>query len=132
MSVFCNSTSYQFALMKKIVFDVFCIQTPVSSSSGKRTEYGGTSKKFCKEKDIQVHSTRNQTKAASAEKAIQSLKCKIYRYSENHGQKIVPKLEKNVSITNCRKNQSPGKFPRDAKNNDFVSILMEIEFFSQE
>ena len=89
----------------------------------KGTENGGTFKKFCKEKDIEVYSTMSETKAAFAERAIQSLKHIIYRYIEDHGEKFVPKLQQFVSTLNCRKNRSIGKSPRDVKNNDFLSIL---------
>ena len=36
------------------------------------TEFGGEFKKFCKSKDIKIYSTRNETKAAVAERAIRS------------------------------------------------------------
>ena len=61
----------------------------------------------------------SETKAALAERAIQSLKYVIYRYIEDHGEKFVPKLQQFVSILNCRKNRSNGKSPRDVKNSDF-------------
>ena len=48
--------------------------TPEKLWVDKGTEYGGTFKKFCKEKDIEVYSTMSETKAAFAERAIQSLK----------------------------------------------------------
>ena len=38
------------------------------------TEYGGTFKNFCQPKEIEVYSTISETKAAFAERAIQSLK----------------------------------------------------------
>ena len=57
----------------------------------------------------------SETKAAFAERAIQSLKHIIYRYIEDHGEKIVPKLQQFVSTLNCRKNRSIGKSPRDVK-----------------
>ena len=89
----------------------------------KGTEYGGTFKKFCKEKSIEVYSTMSETKAAFAERAIQSLKHIIYRYIENHGEKFINKLPQFVSTMNCRINRSIGKSPRDIKNTDFLSIL---------
>ena len=52
--------------------------TPEKLWVDKGTEYGGTLKKFCKEKDIEVYSTMSETKAAFAERAIQSLKHIIY------------------------------------------------------
>ena len=54
------------------------------------------------EKDIEVYSTMRQTKAAFAERAIQSLKHLIYRYIEDHGEKFVPKLQQFVSTVDCR------------------------------
>ena len=38
------------------------------------TEFGGEFKKFCKRRDIKIYSTRSETKAAEAERAIRSLK----------------------------------------------------------
>ena len=68
----------------------------------KGTEYGRTFNKFCKEKNIEVYSTMSETKAAFAEKAIQSLKHIIYRYIEDHGEKFIHKLPQFVSTMNCR------------------------------
>ena len=48
--------------------------TPEKLWVDKGTEYGGTFKKLCKEKDIEVYSTMSETEAAFAERAIQSLK----------------------------------------------------------
>ena len=64
-----------------------------------------------------------ETKAAFVETAIQSLKHIIYRYIEDHGEKIIPKLQQFVFPMNCCKNRSNGKPPRDVKSNDFLSIL---------
>ena len=61
----------------------------------------------------------SETKAAFAERAIQSLKHLIYRYIEDHGGNFVPKLQQFVSTLNCCKNQSIEKSPRDVKNSDF-------------
>ena len=76
--------------------------TPEKLYVDKGTEYGGTFKKFCKEKDIEVYSTMSETKAAFAERAIQSLKHIIYRYIEDHGKKFEPKLQQFVSTFNCQ------------------------------
>ena len=89
----------------------------------KGTEYGGIFKKFCKEKSVEVYSTMSETKAAFAERAIQSLKHIIYRYIEDHGGNFINKLPQFVSTMNCRINRSIGKSPRDVKNTDFLSIL---------
>ena len=48
--------------------------TPEKFWVDKGTEYGGTFRKFCKEKSIEVYSTMTETKIAFAERAIQSLK----------------------------------------------------------
>ena len=42
-------------------------------------ENGGTFKKFCEEKDIEIYSTISETKAAYAERAMKSLEQKFYR-----------------------------------------------------
>ena len=102
--------------------------TPEKLWVDKGTEYGGTFKKFCKEKDIEVYSKMSETKAAFAERAIQSLKHIIYRYIEDHGEKFIPKLQQFLSTLNCRKNRSIGKSPRDVKNSDFLSILYNKSF----
>ena len=52
-------------------------------------------------------------KAAFAEKAIQFLKHKIYRFIDDRGENIAPELQKFVSSMSCRKNRSIGKSPRD-------------------
>ena len=65
----------------------------------------------------------SETKAAFAERAIQSLKHIIYRYIEDHGEKFINKLPQFVSTMNCRINRSIGKSHRDVKNADFLSIL---------
>ena len=102
--------------------------TPEKLWVDKRTDYGGTFKNFCKEKDIEVYSSMSETKAAFAERAIQSFKHIIYRYIEDHGENFVPKLQQIVSTLNCRKNRSIGKFPREVKNCDFLSIIFYISF----
>ena len=58
----------------------------------KGSEDGGTFKKFRKEKIIETYSAKSETKAAFAERAIQSLKHIIYRHIEDHGEN---------SFTNC-------------------------------
>ena len=102
--------------------------TPEKLWVDKRLEYGGTFKKFCKQKDIEVYSTMSETKTAFAERAIQSLKHIICRYIEDHGEKFIPKLQQLVSTLNCRKNRSFGKSLRDVKKSDFLSILYNKSF----
>ena len=67
----------------------------------KGTKYGGTFKKFCREKNIKAYSTMSQTKSAFEERAIQSLKHIIYCYIEDHSETTVPKLLQFVSTLNC-------------------------------
>ena len=61
--------------------------------------------KFCEEKDIEVYSKMSETKAAFAERAIQSLKHIIHRYIKDHGEKFDPIVQQFVSKLNCRKNR---------------------------
>ena len=65
----------------------------------------------------------SETKAAFAEKAIQSIKHITHRYIEDHAEKLIHKLPQIKSTLNCRVNRSIGKFPRDVKNTDFLSLL---------
>ena len=64
-----------------------------------------------------------ETKAAFAERAIQSLKHIIYRYMEDHGEKFIHKLPQSVSTWNCHINRFIGKSTRGVKNTGFLSIL---------
>ena len=50
-----------------------------------RTEFGGEIRKFCRQKKIKNYSTRSETKAAVAERAIRSIKNIIYRFMEGSG-----------------------------------------------
>ena len=61
-----------------------------------------------------------ETKSVFAAKAIQSLKPIIYRYIEDHGGKIVPKLQQFVSTLNCRENRSIEKPRGEVKNKEFL------------
>ena len=72
----------------------------------------------------------SETKAAFAERAIQSLKHILYRYIEDHGENFVPKLQQFVSTLNYRINRSIGKSPRDVKNSDFLSIFYNKSFMN--
>ena len=83
--------------------------TPEKFWVDRRTEYGVAFKKICQEKNIEVYSPTSETKAAVAERAIQSLKHIIYRCIEDHGKIFVPKMQHYVSTLICRKNHSVGK-----------------------
>ena len=87
------------------------------------TEFGGEFKKFCKSRDIKIYSTRSETKAAVAERAIRSLKNIICRYMEENGDKYVHKMDSFVNTMNTRVNRSIGKSPKNVKNSDFLSIF---------
>ena len=84
---------------------------------------GKFSKNFAWKKNIEFYSTMSETKAAIAERTIQSLKHIIYRYIEDHVEKFIHKLPQFVSTMNCRINRSIGKSSRDVKNTDFLSVL---------
>ena len=83
------------------------------------TEFGGELKNFCKSRDIKIYSTRSETKAAVAERAIRSLQNIIYRYMEENGDKYVHKVDSFVNTMNTRVNRSIGKSPKNVKNSDF-------------
>ena len=51
----------------------------------KGREYGEIFKKTLQGKNLEDYSSMSETKAAFAERAIQSLKHIIYRYREEHG-----------------------------------------------
>ena len=84
---------------------------------------GGEFKKFCKSRDIKIYSTRSETKAAIAERAIRSLKNIIYSYMEENGDKYVHKMDSFVNTINTRVNRSIVKSPKKVKNSDFLSIF---------
>ena len=56
------------------------------------TEFGGEFWKLCRQKKINIYSTRSETKAAVAERAIRSLKNIIYRFLEENGYKYLVKI----------------------------------------
>ena len=87
------------------------------------TEFGGEFKKFCKSSDIKIYSTRSETKAAVAERAIRSLENIIYRYMEENGDKYVHKMDSSVNTMNTRVNRSIGKSPKNVKNSNFLSFF---------
>ena len=112
-------------LSKKSAFK----KNPAKLGVEKRTEYGGTFGKTCREKNIAVWSTISETKAAFAERAIQSLKHLIYRYIGDHGEKTLPKLQQLVSTRNCPKYQSTGKSPSYVKKYDFYQFCIKKNCF---
>ena len=76
------------------------------------TEFSGEFRKFCTDKKIKIYSTRIETKAALAERAIKSLKYIIYRYIEENGDKYMSKMDYFLKTMNTRVNRSTGKAPK--------------------
>ena len=85
------------------------------------TEFSGEFRKFCMDKKIKIYSTRSETKAAVAERAIKSLKNIIYCYMEENGDKYMRKMDSFVKTMNTRVNRSTGKAPKNVTNKDFLS-----------
>ena len=94
--------------------------TPVKLRVDKGTNMVEFSKIFAKKKNIEVYSTRSETKAAFAERAIQSFKHIIYRYIEKRGKKCIHKLPQFASTMTCRVSRSIGKSPRDVKDTEGI------------
>ena len=65
----------------------------------------------------------SETKAAFAERVIQSLKHIIYCYIEDHDEKFDTKRQQINSTLNCRKN-APGNSPTNVKDCNFLSIFL--------
>ena len=96
---------------------------PKKSWVDKGTEFAGAFKKFCAAEGIHVYSTMSETKAASAERTIRSLKNILYRYMEGYGCKYIHKLPQFITTLNSRRNSSIDMRPNTVKNCDFMSIL---------
>ena len=90
-----------YKLSKKCFFEKTLLE---SFGLIKEQNMGDLSKNIARKKNIDVYSTMSETKAAFAERAIQSLKHIIYRYIEDHGEKFIHKLPQFVSTMNCRVN----------------------------
>ena len=82
----------------------------------KGTEFAGAFKKFCAAEGIHVYSTMSETKVASAERTIQSLKNIFYRYMEDYGYKYIHKLPPFITTSNSRRNSSIVMRPNTVKN----------------
>ena len=68
------------------------------------TGFSGEFRKFCTDKKIKIYSTRSETKAAVAERAIKSLKNIFYRYMEENGyQKKIFHSEKVINLSSQMK-----------------------------
>ena len=79
--------------------------------------------KFFGQKKIKIYSTRSETKAAVAERAIRSLKNIIYRSMEANGHEYLVKKGSFLNTMNSRLNRSTGKAPKEVKNKDFLPIF---------
>ena len=90
------------------------------------TEFGGEFRKFCGEKKIKIYSTRSETKAAVAERAIRSLKNIIYRFMEENGHKYLVKMGSFLNTMNSRVNRSTGKAPKEVKTKTFYQFFTKI------
>ena len=66
----------------------------------KGTGFAGEFKKLCKAEGIQINSTMSETKAAFAERTIQSLKTILYRYMEVNGYRYIHILTQFVTTLN--------------------------------
>ena len=80
-------------------------------------------KKICKAEGIQFYSTMSETKAAFAERTIQSLKNILCCYMEDIGDKYNHRLTQFVTTLNSRRNCSIDLIPKNVKISDFFSIL---------
>ena len=87
------------------------------------TEFSGDFRKFCTVKKIKSYSTRSETEAAVAERAIKSLKNIIYCYMEENGDKYMRKMDSFLKTMNTIVNRSTGKAPKNVTNKDFSSIF---------
>ena len=96
--------------------------TPEKLWVDKGTEHGEFFKNL-QMKDNEVHSTMSETKAAFAEIAFKSLKHIIYRYIEDHCEKICSQIAALCFYINCPKNQSIEKSSKDVINSDFFISL---------
>ena len=79
---------------------------PKKSWVDRGTELAGECKKVCKTEGIQSYSTMSETKAAFAERTIQSLKKTLYCYMEDNAYNYVRKLTQFVTTLNSRTNCS--------------------------
>ena len=96
---------------------------PYKTWVDKGTEIAGEFKKLCKAEGIKIYSTMSETKAAFAERTVQSLKNILYRYMEHNGYKYLHNLAHFVTTLNCKRKSSIDLMPKNSKKSDFLSIL---------
>ena len=78
---------------------------------------------FCSAEGIDVYSTKSETKAAFAERAIRSFKNVLYGCMEDYGCKYFHQLPQFIATMNSRTNRSIDMKPNHVRNSDFMSIL---------
>ena len=89
----------------------------------KGTEFAGDFRKFCKAEGRQTYSTMSETKAAFAERTIQSVRIILYRYMESIRYKYIHVMTQFVTTLNSRRNCSLDLLTKNVKNSDILSIL---------
>ncbi|MEN0051324.1 MAG: transposase family protein [Bacteroidota bacterium] len=90
---------------------------------GKGTEFKGTFKQTLDSLGIKIYQTNSETKAAFAERAIQSLKKLIYKYLELAWTwRYIYKLDDFVLTMNTKINSAIGLAPIDVTNQDFLKV----------
>ena len=80
------------------------------------------------DKKIKIYSTRSETKAAVAERAIKILKNIIYGYMEENGDKYMRKMDSFLKTMNTRVNCLIGKAPKNVTKKTFCQFFTEIQF----
>ena len=81
-------------------------QSPDKLWVDKGREFSGNFATFCRQKGIQIYSTKSETNSALAERNIRSLKYLIFKYMHEHDQsRYCDKLDQFVAIINNRVNQ---------------------------
>ena len=65
----------------------------------------------------------SETKAAFAERTMQSLKNTLYRYKEDIGYKYIHKLTQFFTTLNSRRKCLIDVIPKNVKNSAFLSLL---------
>lgn len=99
-------------------------KTPKKLWVDRGTEFRGQFADTCENLNIEIYSTNSDTKAAYAERAIQSLKRIIHRYFEfAKTKRYIDQLPKFVDIMNSRQHSTLKKAPKDVRNKDFLMVL---------
>ena len=89
----------------------------------KGTEFDGESQNLCKDEQIQIYSTMNDTKAAIAERTKQPLKKLLSRYMEDYKNKYIQKLFQFVKAVISPKKLLDKLDTKNVKNSGFLSNL---------